>query len=97
MKNFNCLKENILLTAPENIDLYIDNMISLGLLERTLGEKFATEKIYDHLEKHKEVVGIRSKLLSNQRLELRKGKINTTDLGIKLLALCSHKNKIKNS
>lgn len=97
VKNFNCLKENILLTAPENIDLYIDNMISLGLLERTLGEKFATEKIYDHLEKHKEVVGIRSKLLSNQRLELRKGKINTTDLGIKLLALCSHKNKIKNS
>jgi len=90
-KNFNCLREYIELSSPENIDSYIDNMISLGLLEKRHMFRFAIDKIYYHLENHPIVLAIKKKIESNPKLiiEFEDGRIDITDLGRKLLALCS--------
>jgi Abortive infection alpha len=92
-KNFNSLDEKIHLSAPENIYSYIDNMTSLGLVERKPGIKFAIEKIYYHLENHKSIINFKSSLneSTQPKIEFERGRIDITDLGEKLLLLCSKK------
>lgn len=91
MKNFNCLRDRITLSAPGNLGSYIDNMISLGLLERSFSHTFAIGKIYDHLEKHKTIETIIGDLNPKLKLDFTRGRIDTTSLGEKLLILCSPK------
>lgn len=93
-KNFNCIGECIKLDAPENVNSYIDNMISLGLIERKHNFTFAVDKIYHYLENHSEVLKIKSELESNPKIKIKlgNGRIDMTDLGNELLSLCSNEN-----
>lgn len=93
IRNFNYIREKIKLDYPANLEPYLDNMISLGLLEKEYGKSFAIIKIYDCLEKHTKIEEIKKNLKPNQSLELGKGRIDITNLGNKLLVLCSTKKK----
>lgn len=93
VRNFNYLKEKIVLDYPNNLKSYLDNMISLGLLEREFSKTFAITKIYNCLEKHIEVEKMKKGLKPNQRIELERGRLDITNLGKKLLILCSPKKK----
>ena len=88
-KNFNCLAEIIKLDAPENIDSYLDNMISLGLIEKRYDFRFAINKIYYHLENHPIILNLKEKKQSKQKINLHHGRIDITNLGNKLMSLCS--------
>ncbi|MDD3190391.1 MAG: Abi-alpha family protein [Candidatus Pacebacteria bacterium] len=92
-KNFNILDEKIQLNDPENIDLYIDNMSSLGLLEREYFKSYAFKKVYDHLEKHHAVEKLKKDLGEDEaaKIYFDRGKIEITYLGKKLLELCARK------
>ena len=92
-KNFNYIHEKIKLDTPENINFYIDNLISLGLFEKKYNFMFANEKIYHCLENHAEVIEIKNKveLTSGHKISFQKGRIDITNLGSKLLSLCSAK------
>lgn len=87
-KNFNLLPEKIKLNNPENIDSYINNLVSLGLLEKPFGEKFNILIFYDLLEEHKDIQEFKKTLPKSQSLSFNQGRINITDLGLKLLELC---------
>ncbi len=93
LKNFSYLKDKVSLTFPENLESYLDNMLSLGLLEREFSKTFAIEKIYECLEKHTKVKEIRVKATPNQNIKPERGRIDISDLGKKLLNLCSAKEK----
>ena len=90
-KNFSALAEKIRLNTPSNLDAYIDNMISLGLIGKKPNFQFAIDKIYHHLENHAAIVSLNERLASDPKIKvvLQRGRIDMTDLGNKLLALCS--------
>ncbi len=90
-KNFNNLDETVILNAPENIDSYLDNMISLGLIEKKHSWRFAINKIYYHLENHSVIFKLKQGHESDSRkkIDLEQGRIDMTDLGKKLLRLCA--------
>lgn len=91
LKNFNCLEERVALDTPSNLRSYLDNMISLGLLERQFSLAFAVDKVYDHLENHHTIAIIQKKVNEKQKLIFDRARIDTTELGAKLLSLCSTK------
>jgi hypothetical protein len=93
-KNFNYLQEKIILNTSENIDFYIDNLISLGLIEKKTNFRFANEKIYHCLEKHIAIETLKKQFETTPgfKISFQKGRIDITDLGKKLLSLCSKKN-----
>ncbi len=95
IKNFSCLDEKVVLDTPSNLGSYLDNMISLGLLEREFGATFAIDKVYHHLENHKTITSMQEKLKQGQKLDFSHGRIDTTNLGAKLLKLCSPKDETK--
>ena len=92
MKNFNCLEENVEFDSVDNISSYIDNMISLGLVIIREDHKFSISKIYNHLEKHEKINVLKqAAVVNNQEIKLIKGRIDLTDLGRRLLSLCTSK------
>jgi hypothetical protein len=91
VRNFNYIREKISLDYPSNLEPYLDNMISLGLLEREFSRTFAIGKIYDCLEKHIGVEKMKKNIGTNQRIEFERGRLDVTNLGKKLLILCSPK------
>ena len=91
VRNFNYIREKISLDYPSNLEPYLDNTISLGLLEREFSRMFAIPKIYGCLEKHSTVEKMKKGLGPNQRIELERGRLDVTNLGKKLLILCSPK------
>lgn len=93
IKNFNYLSEKINFDTPENIESYIDNMISLGLLEKKYSYQYAIDKVYYHLENHPQIIKMKKEVKEGQRIELARGRIDLTSLGEKLLTLCCSKNK----
>ncbi len=88
-KNFNVLAENIKLSTPNNIDSYLDNMISLGLVTRDFDKHYAFIKIYEHLENHKDIIKHKETLTKDEESEFTRAKIEITDLGKKLISLSS--------
>jgi hypothetical protein len=91
-KNFNCLSEKVGLDNPDNIDFYLDNLISLGLIEKKHQFRFAIEKIYSHLENHSEILKIKESVAKEEPtvdISFVQGRVDITDLGNKLLSLCS--------
>lgn len=90
-KNFSDLAEKIKLNTSSNLDAYIDNMVSLGLIEKKPNFQFAIDKIYHNLENHAAIVSLKERLASDPKIKvvLQRGRIDITDLGNKLLALCS--------
>lgn len=90
-KNFNLLTDVIVLKAPENIDSYVDNMTSLGLLERSYSFVYVIDKIYESLEKSSRCAVIKREieLDDTYKANFTRGRIDITDLGKKLLSLCA--------
>lgn len=90
-RNFNNLIDLVSLSTPENIDSYIDNMISLGLIERKHSWRFAVKKIYFNLENHPIILQMKEEEQRNSKIKinLEQGRIDITNLGLKLLSLCS--------
>jgi hypothetical protein len=86
IKNFNNLSEKISLDSHESIPSYIDNLISLGLVNRMFAETLAVKPIYKQLKNHKEISNI--PLEHDQEIQTDEGKIDLTDLCKSLLALC---------
>ena len=92
MKNFNILSKKISLDNPDNINSYLDNLISLGLLHKPFGEYLALKPIYNHLKNHPKIILLNKQLGNGQKLDLDEKKIELTDLCKNMLALC-HKRK----
>jgi hypothetical protein len=92
-KNFNNLTNTIEFTSPENIDSYIDNMTSLGLIERIHDFRFALDKVYSQLENHPNIISLKKVIESEpgKKVEFNRGRIDITGLGEKLLLICSNK------
>ncbi len=91
-RNFCILFEKVNLKFPNNISIYLDNLISLGLLEKPANESFALGYIYQDLENHEHVRRYQSQIDSQQqRIELDKAKLNLTGLGKKLLMFGNRK------
>lgn len=90
-KNLSYFTEKIKFDSPENIDSYIDNMISLGLIEKKHNFKFAIDKIYHRHGNHPDFLKFKLEAESDPKIKitLEHGRIDITDLGNKLLALCS--------
>ena len=90
-KNYNCLSEVVELSTSTNLDAYIDNMISLGLIERKPNFVFAIDKIYYHLENSPRAIATKKLIETDQKIKtnFQHGRIDITDLGKKLLSLCS--------
>ncbi|MDO8508013.1 MAG: DUF4393 domain-containing protein [bacterium] len=88
-RNCNLLPDLINLSGPRNIDSYVDNMISLGLLERPHDRSFANKKIYSKLENDPNVIELQKGLAKSQRIEFDRAQLAITSLGVKLLELCS--------
>ncbi|MFA6973487.1 MAG: Abi-alpha family protein [Parcubacteria group bacterium] len=86
-KNFSLIPELMKLIAPENIDMYLDNMMSLGLLKKEQDKRYAFTKIYEFLEKNSYIKKVESKIGEDRRLEIERGRIDITNLGLKLLSL----------
>lgn len=89
MTNFNFISTNLKLTDPSNIDSYIDNMISLGLLKKQFGKQYAVKEIYEALEKCPQIIEKQKSLSSGEKIEFSRGRIDVTNLGTKLLNLCT--------
>jgi len=88
-KNFNNISDLLSLSAPNNIDAYIDNMISLGLIEKRAMYRFSLNKAYHSLENHPKVLLIKNQLEATEKvkMQLDQGRIDITGLGRKLLSL----------
>lgn len=88
-KNFTNIPDLISLNAPNNVDAYIDNLISLGLIERKAMFRFSISKAYHSLENHPKVLMIKARLETQEKvkMQLDQGRIDITGLGRKLIAL----------
>lgn len=86
-KNFNLIPELIELVVPENIDMYLDNLMSLGLLKKEQHNQYAFGKIYNFVEKNSYIKEVESKIGEDRKLEIERGRIDITNLGLKLLNL----------
>lgn len=84
-RNVNFLSEILKIKHRENIGIYIDNMISLGLLEKKT-DVFLEEEIYKYIEYSELVNIIRKKLSKDETVECKRGIIKITDMGIKLVS-----------
>jgi len=86
IKNFNVIDEKIKLNNYENINSYLDNLISLGLLHKPFGESLAIKPIYNHLKNHKKVSLFEP--VNGEKLDFNESRIDVTDLCKNLLNLC---------
>ena len=92
-KNFNIIDEKIKLNNPQSISIYLDNLFSLGLIEKPYGISFSISAIYDHLKEHPEIEKLYEQLqfTPEKEVKLEKGRINITDLCKNLLDICQDK------
>lgn len=92
-KNFSLITESIKLVTPENIGVYIDNLISLGLIEKEGNKRYAIVKIYSFMKSHAHIKKLESTIGEGNELKFVEGRIDTTDLGLKLLSMGMKKNE----
>lgn len=89
-QNFSNINRTLELQEPNNINIYLDNMISLGILKR-INKKILGENVYKLLKEDNEIKKIEATLKDGQKISFEEGIIVTTDLGKKLLELCKFK------
>lgn len=86
-KNFNSIATKLSLLFPENIKSYLDNLISLGLLESPYGVYFTNKDRYEELKRNKRIDEINSNISSVQKVTFEEGIIRATDLCIRLVSI----------
>lgn len=90
-KYFNDLKKKTTLERPDNIDIYIENMKSLGIMEdlrgaHGLGASFIPEEIYEELKAE-----AKAKYGEGDDIDIQKRAIVLTSLERAFLDMCSPK------
>ncbi|MBU0647473.1 DUF4393 domain-containing protein [Patescibacteria group bacterium] len=93
IKNLNCLTEKITLNNPNNLNMYFDNMIALGLLLKPAMIKAHDTNIYKLIKKNPLIKEVELKLIEGQTIDYSEARIETTELGRQLLNIAS-KNEI---
>ncbi len=93
IKNLNYLTEKITLNNPDNLNMYFDNMIALGLLLKPAMIRAHDNNIYTYIKKNLLIKEVESKLAEGQTIDYSEARIETTELGKQLLNIAS--NKIK--
>ncbi len=92
LKNLSYLTERITLNNQDNLNMYFDNMFSLGLLLKPSGIKAQDGNIYKLLKQNPLIKEVESKLVEGQIIDYSEARIETTELGRRLLSIAS-KNK----
>ena len=85
----------ILLTGSNINDNTIDNLVRLGLLQRSNNEWIADDSLYEPLNAHPFITGLQLQILSNpeinkevKNIELAKGYIKLTSFGKSFCFVC---------
>lgn len=86
-RGFNLISRHIKLAAPENISVYIDNLASLGLVEKEDSKSYSLFKMYDFMKKDAYIKKIESEVDSKYEVKFVNGRVDITNLGLKLLNL----------
>lgn len=89
IKNLNYLTEKITLNNTNNLNMYFDNMIALGLLLKPAMIKSHDINIYKFLKKSPLIKEIESQLTEGQTIDYSEARIETTELGRQLLNIAS--------
>ena len=88
-ENFNNVEEIFRLDAPENKDVYLVNLVRLGLLVRD-SEKSPLDILYQQLQQRPGFKEIEAKIkASGQKMRTEKGRFSPTGLADRFVAICS--------
>ncbi len=89
LNNFTLLSEKVKLEFPLNVELYVDNLVSLGLVKIQFGIAFAFKAVYDELKEHVVVKSVEKELKQEEKISFVESRLELTNLCLSLLALCS--------
>jgi len=89
IKNLSYLSEKIKFNSPENINMYLDNMIALGLLLKPAMIRVHGEDVYNFLKKSILIKKLEEQLTEGQTIGYSEARIETTELGTQLLQVAS--------
>ena len=89
IKNLNCLTEKIILNNSDNLNMYFDNMIALGLLLKPAMIKAQDANIYKLIKKNPLIKEVESKLGEGQTIDYSEARMEITELGKQLLNIAS--------
>lgn len=92
-KNLSYILNAVKLDSPNNYNLYIDNMIALGLLIKPFGISANDKNVYKFIKELKveEINKIQSTLDAEHAIDFAEARIETTDLGHQLIRVGSSK------
>lgn len=89
-QNFSNISNMLELQESKNIGIYLDNMISLGILKR-INKRLLGENVYKPIKGNEEIKKIEGNIKDGRKISFEEGIVTTTDLGKKLLELCRFK------
>jgi len=89
IKNLSYLTEKITLNNPDNLNMYFDNMIALGLLLKPAMIRAHDNNIYTYIKKNPLIKEIELGLTEGQTIDYSEARIETTELGKRLLNVAS--------
>lgn len=89
IKNLNYLNEKITLNNYDNLNMYFDNMIALGLLLKPAMIKSYDINIYKLIKKNPLIKKLELNLSEGQTVDYSEARIETTELGKQLLNIAS--------
>ncbi|MDD3663135.1 MAG: Abi-alpha family protein, partial [Candidatus Pacebacteria bacterium] len=90
-KNLSYLEERKVIKHFSNYNMYLDNMFALGLLAKPAFVSLQDESVYEFIKRSSAVEKIKKSLRDGQVIDFQKGKIETTELGKRLLDVASSK------
>lgn len=93
IKNLSYIQNSIELGSPDNYNLYIDNMIALGLMIKPFGTSTNDKNVYKFIKelKAEEISSISSGLDAEHSVDFSEARIELTDLGRQLIRVGSSK------
>lgn len=89
IKNLSYLSDKVKFNSPENINMYLDNMIALGLLLKPAMIRVHGEDVYNFLKKSILIKKLEEQLTEGQTIGYSEARIETTELGTQLLQVAS--------
>ncbi len=95
IKNLTHLSKGLSLDFPENWNMYMDNMLALGLLLKPAMIQAHDQNIYKLIVQNPEIDNIKTKLVEGQYIDYSKARIEITDLGKQLLEIASKQMSLK--
>jgi len=87
LQNLSYLEDHVQLTCIINYNLYIDNLISLGLIKKPSLVKVLNDFHYSYLKENNSIQKLKNNLQEGQSLEFVEGRLALTSLGESLLSI----------